>query len=177
MNFLIELIFHEVNFFCGSEGACDDLALLVCRFRGKKSEMKDLYLQIPSIEKSVIDLLQNTENILLASGLEQDKKNDILLIVEEAITNIVNHAYKGEDKNISMIEYHLKLISSNNILIELEDKGKQFDFHNTKGSDAKKVLEEDVVGGFGLKLIRTLADTVKYFRLGDKNVLHIEIKI
>lgn len=93
-------------------------------------------------------------------GFTYDTIEDLKIATSEAITNAVQHAYKGEDGEVligfSLHEDHLEVVVS--------DNGNSFDFHETKealGPYKENSIEFLREGGLGLYLIETLMDEVK----------------
>ena len=92
----------------------------------------------------------------------------IELAVEEALVNIVRHAYLGKPEKI-----HLKVIHhpQKKVEIVIEDGGPPFDPLSTKLPDVSGNLEEREIGGLGIMMMRQNMDEVKYQRKGKSNVL------
>lgn len=75
---------------------------------------------------------------------------------EEACANVIEHAFEpGEEGSFDL----LVIRRAGKIVIAIEDQGLPFDH---------TVLESGEEGGLGLKLMRGLADEVKFFSLGRK---------
>ena len=179
---LINRVFQDIASFCdgGSANSSDDLALLVCRFKMPLKETKKYSWRLPATKETAQELLQRTEKIMLENNLRQDIKSDLLLIVEEAVVNIINYAYQDleqlEQKE-PQLEYSLKIVPEDKVSIEFQDEGKYYDFYNIQSSDVKTILETNTVGGFGIHLIRSLADHVSYNYKEGKNILRMDKKI
>jgi serine/threonine-protein kinase RsbW len=93
-------------------------------------------------------------------GFSYDTIEDLKIATSEAITNAVQHAYKGEEGEVligfGLYNDHLEVVVS--------DNGKSFDFHETKeslGPYTDHSIEFLREGGLGLYLIETLMDEVK----------------
>ena len=81
---------------------------------------------------------------------------NIQLAVDEAVTNIIKHAYKGENKNnIIKIELELK---NKKFLIHLYDNGIKVNKNNIKPRNLKAIKP----GGLGTYFIKTIMDNVKW---------------
>ena len=92
--------------------------------------------------------------LLEAASLDQKKIDQVLLSVQEALTNILRHCYHGEAKEISL----LFIDDAEKITITLEDCGEKFD--PTKRPDPKIPREEP--GGLGIYFIKQSMDKVIY---------------
>jgi anti-sigma regulatory factor (Ser/Thr protein kinase) len=94
-----------------------------------------------------------------ASGLSPDAIYQVQLAVDEAFTNIVEHAYGGEcDKEILCTCRFL----ANGLSITLRDCGQSFDPTRVPDPDLEADLEERQIGGLGLFFIRQLMDEVEF---------------
>ncbi len=93
----------------------------------------------------------------------------IELASEEALVNIINHAYKDHP---GIIEIHILVYPKNYVEIQIRDKGPPFDplQHEVK-IDKNAPLEERKEGGLGIMMIRKYMDEVHYRRDHDTNIL------
>lgn len=81
------------------------------------------------------------------------------LAVDEACTNIIEHAYEGEDRG----EINCCLeITPNRLCIELRDQGRPFDPNAVPQPDLNLPLKKLKSRGVGLYLMRKLMDEVSY---------------
>jgi anti-sigma regulatory factor (Ser/Thr protein kinase) len=94
-----------------------------------------------------------------AGGLNPEAIYQVQLAVDEAFTNIVEHAYGGEcDKEIVCTCQ----ILANGLSITLRDCGQTFDPTRVPEPDLEADLEERQIGGLGLFFIRQLMDEVEF---------------
>lgn len=96
--------------------------------------------------------------------IEQDVE-DIELVVGELCTNVIRHARSDKGRFRVLIEYH-----HDRVAVTVEDYGKGFSFHDVArsgemGSERFDTLTGgDRFGGFGLYLVKTLADQLEFHR-------------
>ena len=83
----------------------------------------------------------------------------VQLAVDEAFTNIVEHAYDGEC--LEKIEC-ICLLAQDGLTITLRDCGKPFNPLEVPEPDLCADLEDREVGGLGLYFIRQLMDEVRF---------------
>lgn len=99
-------------------------------------------------------------------GFPADQIADIRLAVDEAVTNIIKHAYQGDTSK----EINITLeCNDKELCVSLTDTGKNFEFETYKLPDIKTQIEQKKRGGMGVYLIHSLMDNVSYTRKGKKN--------
>jgi len=101
--------------------------------------------------------------LLPTLGWPEKQKNEWLLVLDEALTNIMRHAYCGK---------------YGEIIVEITDSKKQTEFciedHGKSFNPTtlpKPKLPKDTPGGLGVHLIRSLTDRFEYdtsFRGGNR---------
>lgn len=99
---------------------------------------------------------------------DQAKLKQIELASEEALVNIIHHAYQGRAEDIE-IEVHATLKNCAEIIFK--DHGPPFNPLEAKEVNLFAQLEEREIGGLGIPFIRQLVDEVRYSREGNLNVL------
>jgi serine/threonine-protein kinase RsbW len=83
----------------------------------------------------------------------------VQLAVDEAATNVVQHAYDPATPGDLTLSW---ACDGNRFTIALRDYGRQFDPQNVPPPDITSPLEERQVGGLGLYLITRLMDEVRF---------------
>jgi serine/threonine-protein kinase RsbW len=88
------------------------------------------------------------------AGFDEKCAGGVVLSVDEALTNVMRHAYQGKPGAIVVTFRHL----ADRIEILIQDRGKSF--------DPRKVPEPELPpqkpGGLGIYLMKTLMDEVDY---------------
>ena len=96
------------------------------------------------------------------AGFDADDVFRIELACDEACTNIVQHAYGGEDMGDIRVELES---TKESFIIILRDKGRQFDPEEVQipnlPADPDK-FNELKIGGLGLHFMRTIMDEIRY---------------
>jgi serine/threonine-protein kinase RsbW len=104
-----------------------------------------------------------------AAGLGSAAVYAVEMAVDEACTNIIEHAYGGEGRGD--IECTCR-IDTRGLTVALRDHGQPFDPSRVPEPDINASLEERKEGGLGLYLIRKLMDEVHFeFTPDSGNVL------
>ena len=84
--------------------------------------------------------------------------SEIQIAVDEACTNIIQHAYSGKG---GIITISCKL-QDDDLVITIRDEGRPFDPGSVPLPDVEANLEERRIGGLGIYLMRKLMDDVSY---------------
>lgn len=102
-------------------------------------------------------------------GLDERATWQVQLAVDEAATNVIQHAYDLEHPGDITLGWSCE---SSRFVITLRDRGRQFDPDSVPAPDISSPLEERQVGGLGLYLITRLMDEVRFdFHPQEGNVL------
>jgi len=112
-------------------------------------------------------------------GFSDSDSHLVILAVDEALTNIIRHAYKGERERC--IEVTFRLLSKTGgrvpqrtLEIVLLDDGVPVDPKRLRPRPLKEVpIDELKPGGLGLYFIRKNMDRVEFRRLGGRNLLRL----
>ena len=92
-------------------------------------------------------------------GMEEKTIYQVQLAVDEAFTNIVEHAYGGESD--ALVECTCQ-IEEEGLTVILHDCGRAFDPTKVPEPDLEAPLEERDVGGLGIYFMRRLMDDVRF---------------
>jgi len=88
------------------------------------------------------------------TGWEKKDVEETLLAVDEALTNVIRHAYQGHPGKIVVVTD----VSPDKIEVVLEDRGKKFDPTQVPPPE----LPRHKPGGLGVHFIRTIMDQMIY---------------
>jgi len=105
-------------------------------------------------------------------GVTGDTLFKLSLALEEAVANVINHAFAGvPPPHCITVEL---AIESDRVTAEIVDNGRPFDPSAAPAPDKTSPLETRDVGGLGIHLIREMTERVEYRRVGDENRLRLE---
>ncbi|HUV15228.1 MAG TPA: ATP-binding protein [Pelolinea sp.] len=93
------------------------------------------------------------------AGLDKKSIEDVQLAVDEAASNIINHAYGGEDQGEIECSYS---INPEGMKIIIRDFGKPFDPNLVKQPDLVSDVCYRESGGLGLHFMKSLMDSVEF---------------
>ena len=103
------------------------------------------------------------------AGMDDSQTYAVELAMDEACTNIIEHAYHGEDGGD--IECTCDYNKSSLTMV-IRDHGKPFDPSNVSEPDLDADIDSRPVGGLGIYLIKKLMDEVHFEPMGESgNVL------
>ena len=103
-----------------------------------------------------------------AAGFTDKEIYAIQLAVDEAASNVIEHAYAGVPNASFELNCEFK---KDRFVITLLDHGKSFDFSKVAKPRVRANLSERKIGGLGIYLMRKLMDEVHYEVTADGNLL------
>ncbi len=107
--------------------------------------------------------------LLHQSALPKEDENKIILAVDEAVTNVIEHGY--DQQNEGSIEIDI-VSSPSSFKITIRDTGKVFNPTSSPSLNIQNHVKEGRKKGLGIFLMRQIMDEVQYnFRDGVQNEL------
>lgn len=103
------------------------------------------------------------------SQISQDDENKIILAVDEAVTNIIEHGYDPGTEGV--IEVEIEAVEEQ-FKVVLRDSGRVFNPESVPNPDMQQHVKAGRKKGLGIFLMRQVMDEVRYrFKDGVKNEL------
>ncbi len=131
---------------------------------------EQLHFTIPSQTQYLHDVREFITNAATTFGFNEDETHNIVLAVDEACTNIIEHSYQyAKDKKI-VIDVFLK---KNSLEIIITDTGKKFEPDTIPTPNLEEYIQQRKQGGLGLFLIKKIMDTVEFSFQENKNILRM----
>jgi serine phosphatase RsbU (regulator of sigma subunit)/anti-sigma regulatory factor (Ser/Thr protein kinase)/tetratricopeptide (TPR) repeat protein len=100
-------------------------------------------------------------------GYSERVINAFKLSIDEAATNIIKHAYRDWDGDITI----RAIVKKNSMTIVLIDQGKYFDPRQVSDPDLQRYVEIGKKGGLGIFIMRRLLDEIDYRKTEEGNEL------
>ena len=125
----------------------DDQAMCSCQVR------------IRSDPAELAAVRERVSEIATAVGFGEKEVADIILAVDEALTNVIRHGYGGPCEE--SIDIHIERSGLDGVeafSVSIRDFGKQFDPDRIVG----RALENVRPGGLGIHIMRKVMDQVNY---------------
>ena len=101
-------------------------------------------------------------------GFSNERADEMVIAVEEALVNVFNYAYPEEDGEVQV---RCWVDESDRFVLEISDSGNAFNILEVPDPNLSDSITERPVGGLGIFLIRQLMEEVNYRRENDRNVL------
>jgi serine/threonine-protein kinase RsbW len=122
------------------------------------------YESLSSIRDFVLQAAQE-------AGLDRAGAYAIQLAVDEACSNIIDHAYGGENRGEIECE---TVVRSDGLEVYLSDRGKPFEPLDVPEPDLTRPIEEVVPRGVGFYLMKKMVDELEYHHSAAKgNVMRL----
>jgi serine/threonine-protein kinase RsbW len=98
------------------------------------------------------------------AGMDERGVSAVELAVDEACSNIIEHAYQGIEPGDIECTCDAQ---ADSLRIMIRDHGKPFDPNALQEPDLQASLEDRPLGGLGVFLMRNLMDSVRFEPLGQ----------
>jgi anti-sigma regulatory factor (Ser/Thr protein kinase) len=121
--------------------------------------------------KSVIGFVSD---LCLRNSIPAETGRDLILALDEMITNVATHAYPGSEAHRFTLQITL---SNEEFVARIEDDGVEFNPIQQPIPDLHAPLEERKVGGLGIYLVRQIMTSLEYQRVAGKNVVTLRKKL
>ncbi len=113
-----------------------------------------------ALAESIEGLSNGVELELRGLGVPEERLQELLMAVDEAITNIVMYGYDGERGDIRISTR----LENDCVAVEIVDGGREFDPTKHPAPKLDVPLEERQIGGMGVQLMRRMTDGMEYHR-------------
>lgn len=120
------------------------------------------------------DMLLWVRDRLVQGEIEGSLAKRLELVAEEALVNVIEHAYGTEPGNI---EIRLSILQDK-IILAIRDWGPAYNpLENAPHVDPHAPLVERKTGGLGIYLMRKIMDDIAYERQKETNLLTLTKKL
>jgi serine/threonine-protein kinase RsbW len=116
-------------------------------------------VRFPSEDRYLHMVHQLTKQLAETTGFDSTEAEKIALAVDEATTNVIQHAYRGEPGHD--IEVHFDTEGESLSIVILHD-GEPLDTVPVPEFDLDKLVAERRKGGLGLAIMRQMMDEVEH---------------
>ena len=129
-----------------------------------------LVLTVPS-ETSFLGLVREvTRKMAETAGFDPGTADPLALAVEEAATNVIEHAYRGAADR----EVEIRVEDRGpEFKVEVVDSGDTVDPRAVPDVDLRRYVSERRTGGLGMHLMEKIMDSVTFRRSAGRNVCRL----
>jgi serine/threonine-protein kinase RsbW len=128
---------------------------------------------VPS-DVNILGQLRNfTVGLLRERGFAEGMVDDVELALEEALCNVVEHAYGYDPTQTIALRV---IVEKDSVSLLVRDTGKAFDPKELPKMDLEAHLRDGHAGGLGRYLMETLMDYIDYRSSPEGNTLLMEKK-
>lgn len=121
-------------------------------------------LIVPASFTSLEEIRDYFSQAAQEAGLDEEAIFEVQVAVDEAASNIIDHAYEGECESEIECSYEIR---KENLKLNLHDHGKPFDPEKVELPDIMVDPTRRKKGGLGLYFMRQLMDEVNFSFSGD----------
>ena len=127
-------------------------------------------MRVPQDRELLPSLFAAIDEALARAGIPPALAHDVHLVSEEVVCNVLEHGQRPGGEHEITVEIG---IDDDRVTLYFRDDGEPFDPLSHPPPDLEADIEERLIGGLGVHLIRTLADEITYTREGHRNVLRV----
>ena len=126
-----------------------------------------LVLRVPSRTEFLAVIRDVTRRMAEVAGFDGAQADQLALAVDEASTNVIEHAYRGAADRRIELRFDAR---AGELRVEVVDDGKAVDPQAVPQVDLHRYATERRKGGLGVHLMGRIMDTVTFRRAGRSNV-------
>ena len=132
--------------------------------------MKYKYKVGCSIEnlKGVRDFIRTS---LKNHGIADLEISEMVLALDEMCSNLMIHAHHCNPNEL--FELHILVDKNDPVVFEIIDDGTVFDINQFSEPSIDNIIHEKRKGGLGIRLVKSIMDTVEYKQMKNKNVCRL----
>jgi len=124
-------------------------------------------LRVPSGTEFLATIRDATRRMAEVAGCDSSLAEQVSLAVDEAATNVIEHAYQGRSDRRVELRY---LLAPDELRVEIVDDGAPVDPRALPKVDLRRYASEKRRGGLGVHLMGRIMDAVTFSRTAEGNV-------
>jgi len=133
----------------------------------RRGSKPSLVFSFPS-QTSWLALVRDlTKRMAELGGFDEPTAEQIALAVDEATTNVIEHAYRGADDREVELRYEHR---GRELRVDVVDSGAMVDPRTMPRVDLERYRRERRTGGLGVHLMGKIMDSVTFRRSARRNV-------
>jgi serine/threonine-protein kinase RsbW len=104
-----------------------------------------------------------------AAKLTLDDMDKLDLVLEELFTNVARYAYEQPESGDVEVVYRVE--APGRLLVQISDSGRDFNPLASDPPDFSRGLADRPVGGLGIFLVKSIAESISYHREAGRNTI------
>lgn len=97
--------------------------------------------------------------------------NEIVLAIDEMCSNLMIHAHHCNPEHY--LELNIHIPKKGKLVFEIVDDANVFDINQFNEPNLDNLVHEKRKGGLGIRLVKSIMDSVEYLNKGGKNVCRL----
>jgi serine/threonine-protein kinase RsbW len=126
-----------------------------------------LVLRVPSRTEYLAAIRDVTRRMAEVAGFDGAQADQLALAVDEASTNVIEHAYRGAPDRRIELRFHE---GGDELRVDVVDDGEAVDPRAVPQVDLRRYASERRTGGLGMHLMGRIMDSVTFRRTPGGNV-------
>lgn len=127
-------------------------------------------LNIPSSTRYLEDVRRFVTNHAQGADLPENAVEEFKIAVDEACTNIIKHAYKGDEARQVDVAV---IVEPDRFTVRIRDEGEAFNQAQYEEPNLLEAVHRRRAGGLGVHIMRRLMDRVEYRTRGGVNEVQL----
>ena len=108
---------------------------------------------------------------LSGKGVSEIELGAIILALDEMCSNLMIHAHHCNPDHL--LELHIDVPAKGKFVFEIIDDGSVFDINQFHEPELGNLVHEKRKGGLGIRLVKSIMDSVEYVQRNGKNVCRL----
>ncbi|MBM3177969.1 MAG: ATP-binding protein [Bacteroidetes bacterium] len=122
--------------------------------------------------KGVRDFIRESISEQVTNNITSE---DVVLALDEMCSNLMIHAHQCNPDHT--IELMLDTTNPNCLVVEITDDGNAFDINAFREPELNNLVNEKRKGGLGIRLVKSIMDSIEYFERNGAKVCRLTKKI
>ncbi|OGV58598.1 MAG: hypothetical protein A2X45_01705 [Lentisphaerae bacterium GWF2_50_93] len=127
--------------------------------------MNECIIERKALPENIEEMSTLSDLALQKFNIPENSRQELLMALDEAITNIILHGYSGKEGSVKIIIGR----EIDRVAVELVDSGVKFDPTMQPEPDLNVPIDERKAGGMGVPLMRKFTDEMRYYHRDGAN--------
>ncbi len=163
----------DVEKFVNGADQSDDVTIITLKFHG--DECYYVEKRFDGKMENVKDALEFVEQFCDKYELDQEFKNNLLVVADELYSNIVKYGYKNNGGEIFSRLLFNK--DKNEFAMTIIDRAPAFNPLEVNNAPVEGEVDKVQIGGLGILIVKKIMTQCAYDRINNKNILVLKKKL